>query len=190
MNSVRKYNTTVQGVMQWANSELEHVGRIAAVEDPDIQYAYAMSTVYGMLFLRDALYELISDIRYAVHNEDLQRTHNSVIRVIKKLIKDYDVKLEAIEAFNTRHVLRSLNSIKANTGQAAAPAPAPAQNVKTPMSVPVSIAPSPAPAAMSGPKPTTITGLLGAASSPKNVPRFVPIVPKKSGLFGLGFAGL
>jgi hypothetical protein len=33
--------------MEWAKSELEHVGRIAAVEDPDIQYSYAQSTVNG-----------------------------------------------------------------------------------------------------------------------------------------------
>ena len=106
-----KYNTTVQGVMQWANAELEHVGRIAAVKNRDIQYSYAMSTVYGMLFLRDALYEMVNNPEYAHAKVDLLKTHDSVVRVIKKLIKDYKVKLEAIKAFNTRHVLTSLNSL-------------------------------------------------------------------------------
>ena len=107
-----KFNTTVQGVMQWANSELEHVGRIAAVENPDIQHSYAMSTVYGMLFLRDALFEMVNNPEYAHAKVDLLKTHNSVVRVVKKLIKDYNVELEAIQAFNTRHVLKSLNSLR------------------------------------------------------------------------------
>lgn len=46
------YDTTFQGVMKWAESELEHVGRIVSLEDPDLQYSYALSTVNGMAVIK------------------------------------------------------------------------------------------------------------------------------------------
>jgi len=101
----KKYEATVRGVMEWANHELEHVGRIVAVHDPDIQYSYALSTVNGMLHLRQALQELIDDPEYAMHKKDLNKTHDSVVRVIKHLIKDFNINLQTIENFNTRQVL-------------------------------------------------------------------------------------
>lgn len=100
-----KYNTTVGAVMEWAKSELEHVGRIVAVEDPDLQYSYAQSTVNGMMHLRDALFQMVKDPKYAERKVDLLKTHNGVVRVIKHLIKDYKVKLSEIKRFNTRKVL-------------------------------------------------------------------------------------
>lgn len=103
------YKMTVKGVMHWAQNELEHVGYLVGVKDPDIQYAYAQSTVNGMLHLRDALFELVNDPNYATHKEDLQRTHDKVVRVIKHLIKDFKVNLEDIKTFNTRHVLGNLS---------------------------------------------------------------------------------
>jgi len=109
---VHKYNTTVQGVMEWAKHELEHVGRIAAVEDPDIQYSYAQSTVNGMMHLRDALFQMVKDPRYSERKADLLNTHNNVVRVIKHLIKDYKVKLSEIKKFNTRKVLSAPNYMK------------------------------------------------------------------------------
>jgi hypothetical protein len=111
--------------MQWAAAELEHVGRIASVEDPDIQYAYAQSTVNGMLHLRDALFELVSDPEYVEKRGDLQRVHDKVVRVVKHLIKDYNVNLEEIKTFNTRHVLSNLsylNDAKGSADAAASPA--------------------------------------------------------------------
>ena len=111
-----RYNMTCHGVMEWAKSELEHVGRIAAVEDADIQYAYAQSTVNGMLHLRDALFELVSKGEHEQHKADLKLTHDGVVRVIKHLIKDYDVKLEDIKQFNTRHVLSNLGYLNGNGG--------------------------------------------------------------------------
>lgn len=101
----KKYEATVRGVMEWANHELEHVGRIVAVHDPDIQYSYALSTVNGMLHLRQALQELIDDPEYAMHKKDLKKTHDSVVRVIKHLIKDFNINLQTIKNFNTRQVL-------------------------------------------------------------------------------------
>ena len=101
----KKYEGTVRGVMAWANHELEHVGRIVAVHDPDIQYSYALSTVNGMLHLRQALQELIDDPEYAMHKSDLKKTHDSVVRVIKHLIKDFNINLQTIKNFNTRQVL-------------------------------------------------------------------------------------
>ena len=109
---VHKYNTTVQGVMEWAKHELEHVGRIAAVEDPDIQYSYAQSTVNGMMHLRDALFQMVKDPRYSERKADLLNTHNNVVRVIKRLIKDYKVKLSEIKKFNTRKVLSAPTYLK------------------------------------------------------------------------------
>ncbi len=99
------YESTVRGVMEWANHELEHVGRIVSIDDADIQYSYALSTVNGMLHLRQALHELIEDPDYAMHKKDLKKTHDSVVRVIKHLIKDFNVNLQTIKNFNTRRVL-------------------------------------------------------------------------------------
>jgi len=107
--SSKMYKMTVKGVMNWAQHELEHVGYLVGVNDPDIQYAYAQSVVNGMLHLRDALLELVNDPNYATHKEDLQRTHDKVVRVIKHLIKDFKVNLEDIKTFNTRHVLGNLS---------------------------------------------------------------------------------
>ena len=110
--STKKYNVTAHSVMEWAKGELEHVGRIASVEDPDIQYSYAQSTVNGMLHLRDALFQLVNDPNYAERKSDLLKTHDSVVRVVKQLIKQYKVNLDEIKAFNTRKVLGNLNYLK------------------------------------------------------------------------------
>lgn len=114
MGMERKYHATAKGVMKWAESELEHMGRIAAVEDPDLQYSYAQSTVNGMMHLRDALVELVEDPDYADKKTDLLRTHDQVVRALKHLIKDYDVNLENIKKFNTRGVLSGFNYLKNN----------------------------------------------------------------------------
>ena len=108
------YNATVYGVKEWAAHELEHMGRIASLADADVQYAYALSTVNGMLHLRQAVQELINDADYSMHKKDLQKTHDAVVRAIKHLIKDYDVNLETIKAFNTRHVINSYNFLNGN----------------------------------------------------------------------------
>ena len=104
-----KYDITARAVMEWANGELEHVGRIASCADPNIQYSYAQSTVNGMAHLKDALYELVSNPDYADKKTDLLHLHDAVIRVMKHLIKDYNVDLSTIKAFNTRGVLSDLS---------------------------------------------------------------------------------
>jgi len=109
MASPKKYHPTVKGVFEWANSELEHVGRIVSVEDPDLQYSYALSTVNGMAYLKDAIYELVNDPKYSMHKEDLLRLHGVVIRAMKHLVKDFKINLNAIKAFNTRKVLSNRN---------------------------------------------------------------------------------
>lgn len=103
---------TVHCAMNWAKSELEHIGRIVAVEDPDLQYSYALSTVNGMAHLKDALFELVNDPLYKSHKADLLKTHDSVVRAMKHLIKDFNVELKTIEAFNTRSVLSDLSYLK------------------------------------------------------------------------------
>ena len=100
--------------MGWAEGELEHVGRITAVENPDVQYSYAQSTVNGMLHLRDALLEMVTDPAFTDKKEEIQRVHDQVVRAIKHLIKDYDVNIDDIKKFNTRGVLGSLNYLKNN----------------------------------------------------------------------------
>ena len=106
----KRYHTTVGGVLEWAKAELEHVGRIVSVEDPDIQYSYALSTVNGMMHLRDALYEMVNDKKYASKKEDLLRTHDAVVRTIKHLINDFKINVQTIKDFNTRHVLSDPSS--------------------------------------------------------------------------------
>ena len=100
------------GVMKWAEHELKHVGRIVAVEDPDIQYSYAMSTLYGMLHLKKALTEMVNDSAYSVQREDLQRTLDQVVRAIKHLIKDFSLDLNAIQTFNTKKILGDLANVR------------------------------------------------------------------------------
>lgn len=107
-----KYDATARSVMEWANSELEHVGRIVACSNPKIQYSYALSTVNGMAHLKDALSELIHDKAYKYMKEDLVKTHKAVIRVMKHLIKDFNVNLNTIKAFNTKKVLSNLSYLK------------------------------------------------------------------------------
>jgi len=112
MAAPKKYRTTMTSVLAWANSELEHVGRIAAVEDADLQYSYALSTVNGMMHLRDALYEMVNDPKYDWKREEFLRTHDSVVRVLKHLIAEYKVDLGTIRAFNARHVLSNGSYLK------------------------------------------------------------------------------
>jgi hypothetical protein len=98
--------------MSWAASELEHVGRIAATEDPDIQYSYALSTVNGMAHLKDAIFQLVNNPDYDNHKTDLLVYHGKVIRTMKHLIRTYGVDLDTIRAFNTRHVLSDLDYLE------------------------------------------------------------------------------
>ena len=113
--SSKKYNVTTDSVIEWAKSEVEHVGRIAVVEDPDIQYSYAQSTVNGMLHLRDALFQLVNDPKYANRKDELLMIHDRIVLLVKQLIKQYKVNLDEIKAFNTRKVLGSLNYLKGGT---------------------------------------------------------------------------
>ena len=106
------YDTTVQGVMGWANSELEHIGRIVSLEDPDLAYSYAQSTLYSMAHLKDALFQMVNDDAYEHHKKDLLTVHAKVIKAMKHLIKDFKLDLEAIKAFNTRDVLSNLSYLK------------------------------------------------------------------------------
>lgn len=112
MATAHRYESTVKGTMAWANSELEHVGRIAAVKDADLQYSYALSTVNGMAHLRDALLELASDRSYNNEYPEIARTHNQVVRVMKHLIREYKINLNTIRAFNTRKVLSDFSYLK------------------------------------------------------------------------------
>jgi predicted HTH transcriptional regulator len=98
--------------MSWAKNELEHVGYLVGVKDPDIQYSYAQSVVNGMLHLRDALFEMVKDPKYKQQRTELLRTHDKVVRVVKYLIKDFKVDLGEIKRFNSRHVLSDLSYLK------------------------------------------------------------------------------
>ncbi len=110
-----KYDMTVYSAMEWAKSELEHVGRIVSVKDPKLQYAYAMSTLNGMAHLKDALFELVNDPAYKAHKRDLLKTHGQVIRTMKHLVKDFKLDLNAIRAFNTGKTLSSLDYLKSGS---------------------------------------------------------------------------
>ena len=112
MATAHRYESTVKGTMAWANSELEHVGRIASVKDKDLQYSYALSTVNGMAHLHDALLELARDPSYNHEYPEIARTHNQVVRVMKHLIREYKINLNTIRAFNTRKVLSDFSYLK------------------------------------------------------------------------------
>jgi hypothetical protein len=99
------YDTTLFGVMEWAKSELDHVGRIVSIKDKALQYSYALSTVNGMAHLRDALFQMVNDPVYAHRRQDLLTTHDAVIRTMNHLIRDFNIDLRTIRAFNTPHVL-------------------------------------------------------------------------------------
>ena len=103
------YNATAQGLMMWTFSELEHVGRIASIEDRKIQYAYALSTVNGMVHLKDALYEYISKNPKNPMTHDLLVLHEKVVRVVRHLVATYKINIDTIKAFNTGGVLSPLN---------------------------------------------------------------------------------
>ena len=107
-----QYDTTLQGVMGWANSELEHVGRIVSIKDKGIQRNYAQSTLYGMAHLKDALYQMVQDPDYTMYKHDLLKTHDAVVRVMKHLVKDFKLDLETIKQFNTSHVLSDLSYLR------------------------------------------------------------------------------
>jgi hypothetical protein len=109
----KDYDITVHSVMGWAKHELHNVGYLIGTKDKDIQYAYAQSVVNGMLHLRDALYQLVTNPAYADKKDDLLKTHDEVVRVIKHLIKDFHVSLEEIKRFNTHHVLSDLSYLNA-----------------------------------------------------------------------------
>jgi hypothetical protein len=115
--SSKKYEMTLHGVMHWTKSELKHVGNLAGVKDRDVQYAYAQSVVNGMLHLRDALFELVNDPAYSQNKTDLLRTHDKVIRVVKQVIKNYNVKLGEIKKFNTHKVLGKLNYLRGGSNK-------------------------------------------------------------------------
>ena len=115
--SNHRYDVTARGVMEWAKSELEHVGRIASVKDKDLQYSYAMSTVYGMAHLKDALKQLVDDENYEHKRADLLKLHDAVVRVMKKLVGDYGINLNAVREFNERGVLSNLGYLNEEEGE-------------------------------------------------------------------------
>ena len=101
--------------MAWADSEVNSVGRIAAVKDADLQYSYALSAVNGMAHLRDALMELASDRAYNHEYPEIARKHNEVVRVMKHVIREYKINLGTIRKFNTRKVLSDFSYLKSTT---------------------------------------------------------------------------
>jgi len=107
-----QYDSTAKGLMMWATSELEHVGRIISMKDKDLQYSYALSTVNGMAHLKDAIFQYVQKHPHSHMRDDLLTIHEKVIRAMKHLIKDFDVDLETIRAFNTRGTLSSFEYLK------------------------------------------------------------------------------
>jgi hypothetical protein len=98
--------------MGWARAELEHVGRIVSVQDPDLQYSYALSVVNSMAHLKDALFQMVADPVYADRKQDLLTVHGQVIRTMQHLVRDFHINVGTIRAFNTRHVLSPLSYLK------------------------------------------------------------------------------
>lgn len=112
MASPYKYERSPPSLFRWVASELEHVGRIVSTKNRHLQKAYAMSTVSGMAHLKDALYEAVQDPANVEHKVQLLRAHDSVIRTMKHLIRDFGVSVRAIRDFNTEHVLSDLSYLR------------------------------------------------------------------------------
>lgn len=107
-----KYEIRFAGLMQWVASELEHVGRIVATKNRHLQKSYAMSTVNSMAHLKDALYEAVHDSNNSQFKVHLLRAHDSVVRTMKHLIRDFKVPVSHIRDFNTEHVLSDLSYLR------------------------------------------------------------------------------
>jgi hypothetical protein len=88
------------------------VGRIVSLKDADLQYSYALSTVNGMAHLKDAIAQYVAKYPKSRMRNDLLTVHEKVIRAMKHLVKDFNVNLNTIRAFNTKHVLSSLEYLK------------------------------------------------------------------------------
>jgi len=82
------------------------------MKDKDLQYSYALSTVNGMMHLRDAIFERVTDPACKNEKAQLLQMHDDVVRVIQHVIKDFGVNVKTIKAFNTRHVLKKFNYLK------------------------------------------------------------------------------
>jgi hypothetical protein len=195
MAAERKYKLTSMSAMKWAEHELRHVGRIVAVEDPDIQYSYAMSTLYGMLHLKKALAELINDSAYSVQREDLQRTLDQVVRTIKHLIKDFSLDLNTIQAFNTKKILGDLTNVRPPTPLPvnAAPANAKPVNATRVNATRVNAKPvnaRPANARPANARPANARPANSLRNNTRKVNRVNAVSQNKKGLLGLGFLGL
>jgi len=68
-----------------------------------------------MAHLKDALFQMVNDPDYKSQKHELLTTHEKVIRAMKHLIKDFNLELGTIEAFNTRHTLSNLSYLKNTT---------------------------------------------------------------------------
>jgi len=110
---MHKYHASCHDIEMWKEHELSHIGRIASMKDKDLQYSYALSTVNGMMHLRDAIHERMMEVKEAGHKKNLQKQCDDVVRAIQHLIKDYKVNLNTIKAFNERHVLQDFSYLKA-----------------------------------------------------------------------------
>ena len=56
---VEDAKTLIRSNCRGARTELWHIGEISGMRDPDLQYAYAQSTVNSMMHLHDAMAELL-----------------------------------------------------------------------------------------------------------------------------------
>ena len=173
----KEYDITMKNVMMWADNELEHVGRIVAVKDADLQYSYALSTVNGMAHLKDALDQLIKneDVTSAA-KRDLRIKVEQVVRVMNHLVKDFALDIAPIKAFNVKKVLGSLDYLNAavvtakNKGPTNNPAPA-VEAAKTALAE----GPTAAAAALT-PGEERRKKVLEARSQPNNIPLNLPVV--------------
>ena len=98
--------------MNWAKKELEGIGYLIGTKNSNIQYSYAQSKVNSMAHLRDALLELVKDPRYKRERTELVKVHDKVIRVMDHLVSDFNVDLNTIKQFDTRHILGNLSYLK------------------------------------------------------------------------------
>jgi hypothetical protein len=83
------YNRTVHGVLHWFKLELDYAVRIRLINDHDLRYATALSSINGMDQLKDIVARMLDNPEYGSYRSYLLYFHNNIIQIMEKLVTEY-----------------------------------------------------------------------------------------------------
>ena len=83
------YNRTVHGVLHWFKLEVDYAGRIRLINDRDLRYASALSSINGMDQIKDIVARMLDNPEYASYRSYLLYFHNNIVRIMEKLVTEY-----------------------------------------------------------------------------------------------------